>query len=98
MIETRQRRCGDAGYSCQSDRPVLGEDEYHVLDLIGLEVFNQLTGENIGTVVDIIPAGNDLLEVQLHQMPTPSQQSSQRISLLKQSIHVLRNVNLNQNA
>ncbi len=56
----------------ESDRPVLGEDEYHVLDLIGLEVFNQLTGENIGTVVDIIPAGNDLLEVQLHQMPTPS--------------------------
>ena len=49
----------------QSDRPVLEEDEYHVLDLIGLEVFNQLTQEVLGTVIDVIPAGNDLLEVKL---------------------------------
>ncbi|MFN6487875.1 MULTISPECIES: ribosome maturation factor RimM [unclassified Nostoc] len=49
-----------------SDRPQLGEDEYHVLDLIGLEVFMQASGELVGTVVDIIPAGNDLLEVKLH--------------------------------
>lgn len=55
----------------QSDRPTLGEDEYHVLDLIGLEVFNQLTQEVLGTVVDIIPAGNDLLEVKLNQAPIP---------------------------
>ena len=50
----------------QSDRPDLGEDEYHVLDLIGLEIFNQLTGELLGIVVDVIPAGNDLLEVKLN--------------------------------
>ncbi|MEH1847471.1 MAG: ribosome maturation factor RimM [Nostoc sp.] len=50
-----------------SDRPQLGEDEYHVLDLIGLEVFMQTSGELVGTVVDIIPAGNDLLEVKLHK-------------------------------
>lgn len=49
----------------ESDRPTLGEDEYHVLDLIGLEVFNQLTQTVVGKVVDIIPAGNDLLEVKL---------------------------------
>lgn len=49
----------------ESDRPTLGEDEYHVLDLIGLEVFNQLTQTVIGKVVDVIAAGNDLLEVQL---------------------------------
>ena len=49
-----------------SDRPQLGEGEYHVLDLIGLEVFMQASGELIGTVIDIIPAGNDLLEVELH--------------------------------
>lgn len=49
----------------ESDRPDLGEDEYHVLDLIGLEIFNQLTGEILGTVVNVIPAGNDLLEVKL---------------------------------
>jgi len=50
----------------QSDRPQLGEDEYHVLDLIGMFVFMQESGELVGTVIDIIPAGNDLLEVQLH--------------------------------
>ncbi|MDZ8263006.1 ribosome maturation factor RimM [Nostoc sp. ChiQUE01b] len=50
-----------------SARPQLGEDEYHVLDLIGLEVFMQASGELVGTVVDIIPAGNDLLEVKLHE-------------------------------
>lgn len=54
-----------------SDRPSLGEDEYHVMDLINLEVFNQLTGEAIGVVVDVIPAGNDLLEVELHKQPEP---------------------------
>ncbi|AFZ25524.1 16S rRNA processing protein RimM [Cylindrospermum stagnale PCC 7417] len=48
-----------------SDRPELGEDEYHVIDLIGLEVFMQTSGELVGVVADIIPAGNDLLEVKL---------------------------------
>jgi 16S rRNA processing protein RimM len=51
----------------KSDRPQLGEDEYHVQDLIGLSVYMQESGEFIGTVVEIIPAGNDLLEVQLHE-------------------------------
>ncbi|HEY9635896.1 MAG TPA: ribosome maturation factor RimM [Coleofasciculaceae cyanobacterium] len=55
----------------ESDRPELGEDEYHVRDLIDLEVFNQLTGEALGVVVDVIPAGNDLLEVKLHKQPEP---------------------------
>ena len=57
----------------ESDRPKLGEDEYHVMDLLDLEVFNQLTGEAIGVVVDVISAGNDLLEVKLHQQPEPTQ-------------------------
>ena len=56
----------------ESDRPELGEDEYHVLDLINVEVFNQLTGEALGIVVDVIPAGNHLLEVQLHKQPEPT--------------------------
>ncbi|MDJ0620431.1 MAG: ribosome maturation factor RimM [Calothrix sp. MO_192.B10] len=47
-----------------SDRPTLGEDEYHVLDLIGVEVYLQETGELVGTVVDVIAAGHDLLEVE----------------------------------
>ncbi len=54
-----------------SDRPELGEDEYHVIDLIDLEVFNQLTGELLGVVIDVIPAGNSLLEVKLHKQPEP---------------------------
>lgn len=56
----------------QSDRPKLREDEYHVLDLIDLQVFNQLTGEIVGVVVDVIPAGNHLLEVKLHEQPEPA--------------------------
>ncbi|MBW4495563.1 MAG: ribosome maturation factor RimM [Oscillatoria princeps RMCB-10] len=55
----------------ETDRPALEEDEYHVRDLLGLEVFNQLTGELIGTVVDVIPAGNDLLEVKLKESLQP---------------------------
>lgn len=55
----------------ESDRPQLEENEYHVRDLVNLEVFNQLTGKELGTVVDVIRAGNDLLEVKLHQQPTP---------------------------
>jgi 16S rRNA processing protein RimM len=51
----------------ESDRPELGEDEYHVVDLIGLSVFMQESGKLVGTVVDIIAAGNDLLDVELHQ-------------------------------
>ncbi|NHC36537.1 ribosome maturation factor RimM [Scytonema millei] len=63
----------------ESDRPQLGEDEYHVVDLIGLEVFLQETGESIGMVSDVIPAGNDLLEVQLFQ-EVKSQKSEVKIS------------------
>ncbi|HBB34647.1 MAG TPA: ribosome maturation factor RimM [Cyanobacteria bacterium UBA8803] len=55
----------------QSDRPELGEDEYHVLDLLDLEVYNQLTGEAVGVVVNVIPAGNSLLEVKLYKQPEP---------------------------
>ncbi|MEC4891602.1 MAG: ribosome maturation factor RimM [Oscillatoria sp. PMC 1051.18] len=49
------------------DRPQLAQDEYHVSDLINLEVYNQLDGKNIGFVIDVFTAGNDLLEVQLHE-------------------------------
>ena len=51
------------------DRLDLEENEYHVADLMNLEVFNQKTGENIGIVVDIFYAGNDLLKVQLYKQP-----------------------------
>ncbi|MGI0481933.1 ribosome maturation factor RimM [Geminocystis sp. CENA526] len=51
------------------DRPSLEEEEYHIADLIDLEVFNQETGENIGIVTDVFNAGNDILEVTLHKQP-----------------------------
>ncbi|NRB05931.1 MAG: ribosome maturation factor RimM [Richelia sp.] len=47
-----------------SERPTLGEDEYHVLDLIGIPVYLQSTGDLLGTVVDVMSAGHDLLEVE----------------------------------
>lgn len=53
----------------QSDRPQLAEGEFHVADLVGLEVFNQQTSENIGKVTDILTAGHDLLEVELYASP-----------------------------
>lgn len=53
----------------KSDRPKLDPDEYHVADLVGMEVYLQATGENIGVVVDLYVAGNDLLEIKLHQQP-----------------------------
>ncbi len=47
------------------DRPQLEDNEYYVDDLIDLAVINQEMGEQIGQVVDIYPAGNDLLVVEL---------------------------------
>lgn len=47
------------------DRLALEPDEFHVADLVGLEVRLQETGQTIGTVVDIYSAGNDLLAVEL---------------------------------
>lgn len=73
-VVTREQAEALRGYVLlvpESDRPKLGKDEYHVMDLINLEVINQLTGEAVGVVVDVIPAGNDLLEVQLHDQPEP---------------------------
>jgi 16S rRNA processing protein RimM len=55
-----------------ADRPKLAQGEFHLLDLVGLEVrilegsgAAQSPGCCIGTVKDLIHAGNDLLEVEL---------------------------------
>ena len=74
LTEVTERNQAEALRGCRllvpaSDRPKLAEDEYHVSDLINLEVYNQLTGESIGTVIDVFSAGSDLLEVKLHQQP-----------------------------
>ncbi|MBD2325415.1 ribosome maturation factor RimM [Alkalinema sp. FACHB-956] len=47
-----------------SDRPELEEGEFHVGDLIGLPVYLQATQDLVGTVSNVLFAGNDLLEVQ----------------------------------
>ncbi|MDY7014802.1 MAG: ribosome maturation factor RimM [Cyanobacteriota bacterium] len=67
-VENRDRAEALRGYKLlvpESDRPQLEEDEYHIRDLIDLEVIHQGTGELLGKTIGIIPAGNDLLEVQL---------------------------------
>ncbi len=50
-----------------SDRPPLADGEFHLFDLQGLEVRLAPAGTPIGTVVDLIHAGNDLLEVRLSE-------------------------------
>ena len=52
-----------------SDRLALEADEFHVRDMLDLQVFNKQTGENIGVVTNVFSAGNDLLEVTLHKQP-----------------------------
>jgi 16S rRNA processing protein RimM len=47
----------------ESDRPPLEEGEYHIMDLVGLEVFHAETGNHIGVVASLVSAGNDLLEI-----------------------------------
>ena len=47
-----------------NERPKLAPGEIHLLDLVGLEV-RLADGTAIGTVKDLIHAGNDLLEVEL---------------------------------
>lgn len=49
----------------RTDRPALDAGEFHVGDLVGLEVFEQATQTRVGRVTDVLAAGNDLLEVQL---------------------------------
>jgi 16S rRNA processing protein RimM len=46
-----------------TDRPKLAPEEYHSQDLIGLPVFHQLTGAQIGVVADIFTAGHEILVV-----------------------------------
>ncbi len=49
----------------ERDRPKLASNEFHLLDLVGLEVKLKKDGPVIGTVTNLTTAGNDLLEVQL---------------------------------
>ncbi|MCU0548751.1 MAG: ribosome maturation factor RimM [Leptolyngbya sp. Prado105] len=62
------RNAAEALRDCQilvpeSERPELEEGEFHVADLLGLSVYDQASQEFIGTVINVIPSGHDLLEV-----------------------------------
>ncbi|MGB3494182.1 MAG: ribosome maturation factor RimM [Elainellaceae cyanobacterium] len=65
------------------DRPLLEDGEYHVLDLVGLAVYHQVTQQHIGVVRDVLTAGNDLLEVEL--LPTLSEAAQPAESDLESS-------------
>lgn len=54
----------------EGDRLPVDVNEYHVADLIGLTVFDQQQQADIGVVVDVFSAGNDLLEVELSSTAT----------------------------
>ncbi|ARI82374.1 Ribosome maturation factor rimM [Microcystis aeruginosa PCC 9432] len=67
-VENREQAQALRGYKLWAnklEKPRLKADEYHVSELVNLEVYHHLTGEKIGVVVDILWAGNDILAVQL---------------------------------
>jgi len=47
------------------DRPKLAKNEFHLLDLVGLEARLKPEGPLIGKVTNLISGGNDLLEIKL---------------------------------
>jgi 16S rRNA processing protein RimM len=53
----------------ESERVPLPPGQFHILDLIGLAVVVQGTGETIGTISDVLSLGNDLLQVQRVDRP-----------------------------
>ena len=60
----------------EGDRPPLESGEFHVQDLLGLEVFHHQTGQRLGVTVDVFSAGNDLLQVELDAALVPQKQES----------------------
>ncbi len=63
--EAAEAAVGEELLVLASDRPRLAKGEFHLMDLVGLEVRLLENGERIGQVTDLLHAGNDLLEVEL---------------------------------
>ena len=74
---------GSKLYIDKSNKPQLDEGEFHVGDLIDLEVYDQKSGENIGIVIDVFSAGNDILEVKLHRQPEVTEEEEKTPDLSK---------------
>ncbi len=55
----------------KDDRPELDDGEFHVSDLVGLDVYMQESQTLLGTVINILFAGNDLLEVAIEGRKEP---------------------------
>ncbi|AVQ71436.1 ribosome maturation factor RimM [Microcystis aeruginosa NIES-2519] len=78
-VENREQAEALRGYKLWAnklEKPRLEADEYHVSELVNLEVYHHLTGEKIGVVVDILWAGNDILAVQLEANLAPLKKKS----------------------
>lgn len=78
-VENREQAEALRGYKLWAnklEKPRLKADEYHVSELVNLEVYHHLTGEKIGVVVDILWAGNDILAVQLEANLAPLKKKS----------------------
>ena len=68
-IETRSQAEALVQHRLLADgttRPAMAAGEFHLLDLEGLEVRLDPAGPALGTVVDLLHGGNDLLEIRLH--------------------------------
>ncbi len=67
-IENRTQAETLRGYQLlinNKELPKLEEEEYHVSQLINLDVYHHQTGEMLGVVVDLFTTGHDLLEIKL---------------------------------
>ncbi|ACB51152.1 rRNA processing protein [Crocosphaera subtropica ATCC 51142] len=67
-IENRNQAETLRGYKLlimDQELPELEEEEYHVSQLINVQVYHHKTGELLGTVIDLFTTGHDLLEIQL---------------------------------
>lgn len=56
---------GSRLYVPASDRPTLEPGEFHLLDLVGLRVFDRASGREIGVVAALIDSAQDILEIRL---------------------------------
>lgn len=67
-VDSREAAEGLRGLRLLADarmRPDLQEGEFHLMDLEGLDVRLEPAGPAVGTVVNLVHGGNDLLEIRL---------------------------------
>ncbi|MBF2025502.1 MAG: ribosome maturation factor RimM [Oscillatoriales cyanobacterium C42_A2020_001] len=72
-----------------SDRLPLEEGEFHVADLIGLGVFDQTNQTLVGEVINVLTAGNDLLEVKRSQSANAEKTKTALIPFVKAIVPVV---------